>query len=346
MPDHPSARAAEPAFDPDLPTRVYEELLFRSKELLHANDRPRWTQELGTRQRCAEAVAGMAASAIPAFAVLWVASVFFGPLTVIAGILLVMLVLGAFHIHPVVGVLALVAAVLLVSLVVWLGPATVVYSITAGVWLTGAFFSLRYARRNADERIPHVYHERYVLAADLHPVENAMLVRVQDVVDRTETAQEVLGDLFDGDMALRTLREQEWALARLFLRQSLLVADLEQRERAAVSETVLRSLEPQRTSLERVRANAEERVARIESYGRTVAEAVFKQREWEQVQESRDHDDAYEDLLLDSAAAQDQVGTDPEALALRAVRESRDEFVQQALREMRSLSEANNVVGG
>lgn len=343
MPDHPSTRAAEPAYDPDLPTRVHEELQFRHDELLHADDQPRWTQELGTRQRCAEAVAGMVASAIPAFAVLWVSSVFFGPLVVIAGILLVVLVIGAFNIHPVVGVLALAAAVVLVSLVVWLGPATVVYSITAGVWLTGTFFSLRYAWRNADERLPHVYHERYVLAADLHPEENAMLLRVQDVVDVTEAAQEVLDDRFDGEMALRSLREQEWALATLFLRQSRLAADLEQREREAVSEVVLRSLEPQRTSLERVRANAEERVARIESYGWAVAHAVVKQREWEQVLENMDHDEPYKDLLFDSAAAREQGTAVPEDLALRAVRESRDESVQQALREMRSLSDANDV---
>lgn len=336
-----SERAAEPAYDPDLSTRVHEELQLRNDELLRADDRPRWNRELGTRQRCAEAVAGMVASAILAFAVFWLLAVLFVPLVIVGGIVLVA---SGFAYHVFAGVFAVAAAVLIGALIIAFGPQATVVTLTVGFWLVGAFFSVRYARRNADERIPHVYKDRYVVAADLHPAENAMLVRVQDVVDVTEDAQEVLGDLFDGDMALRSLREQEWALATLFLRQSRLAADLEQRERDAVSEVVLESLEPQRTSLKRVRAEAEERVARVESYGRSVAEAVVKQREWEQVHENMDRDGVYKDLLFDSTAAREQGAAVPEDIALRAVREGRDESVQRALREVRRLSEANDVV--
>lgn len=336
-----SESPAEPSYDPDLPTRVHEELQIRHDELLRADDRPRWNRELGTRQRCAEAVAGMVASAVLAFAVFWLLSVFFAPLVIVGGIVLVV---GGFAYHAFAGLFAVAAAVLFGVLMTWAGPQAIIVTLTAGSWLVGVFFSVQYARRNADERIPHVHKDRYVVAADLHPAENAMLVRMQDVVDVTEAAQEVLGDLFDGDTALRSLREQEWALATLFLRQSRLAADLEQRERDAVSEVVLSSLEPQRTSLEQVRADAEERVSRIESYGRSVADAVVKQREWEQVRENMNHDDAYRELLFDATAAQEQGAAGPEDLELRAVRESRDESVQQALREVRWLTEANDVV--
>ncbi|GHD27200.1 hypothetical protein GCM10007147_26060 [Nocardiopsis kunsanensis] len=284
-----SGRCAEPAYDPDLPPRVHEELQFRHDELLRADDEPRWTRELGARQRYVEAVAGIILSIVPALSAFGMLTHFFVPLVIVGG---TVLVVAGFSYHAFAGLLALAAVVLSGVLGTWMGFQAIVLTLTTGVWLLCVFFSLRYAWRNADERIPHVHKNRYVVASDLYPAENALLVRMQDVVDVTEAAQEVLGDLFDGDTALRSLREQEWALATLFLRQSRLAADLERREREAVSEVVLRSLEPQRTSLERVRGNAEERVSRIESYGRFVADAMVKQREWEQVRENMDHDDA------------------------------------------------------
>ncbi|WP_017616439.1 SUR7/PalI family protein [Nocardiopsis salina] len=343
MSDRPSA--AEPAFDPELPQRVYDELQFRHDELLRADDARQWTRELSTGQRWAEALLLSALSAAPALAVFWVAAVFFVPLTIIAGILLVMLVFGAFGHNPIVGFFVLAASTALVSAVVWLGPAATVYTISAGVWLTGTFFGARYALRDAGERIPHVYRDQYVVPADLHPVERGMLARVQVVVDLTESAREILGGEFDATRALRTLHAQEWTLAQLFLRRSHLARDLERREREAVSDAVQRSLDPQRSSLQRVRAEAEERVARIESYGRTVADALVKQREWEQVCENTARDDAYGDLLFETGSAPEQQGEGvPEDNALRAVRENRDESVRQALDEVRWLSESQDML--
>lgn len=113
---------AEPAFDPELPPRVHDELQLRHDELLRTDDDRQWTRELSTGRRWAEGLLLTALGAVPAVAVLWVASAFFLPLTIIAGILLVMLVLGAFGYHPVVGVFALVTSAGLASLVVWLAP--------------------------------------------------------------------------------------------------------------------------------------------------------------------------------------------------------------------------------
>ncbi|MBE2998998.1 UbiA prenyltransferase family protein [Nocardiopsis sp. HNM0947] len=339
------ASPAEPAFDPELPQRVHDELHFRHDELLRAGDERQWTRELSAGQRWTEALLLSALSAVPAFAVLWAASVFFLPLTIIAGILLVMLVFGAFGYNPALGFFVLTASAGLVSLVVWLGPQATVHTISGGVWLAGTFFAARYALRDAGERLPHVYRDHYVVPADLHPVERGMLGRVQVVVDLTESAQENLGGAFDATTALRTLQAQEWALAQLFLRRSHLARDLERREREAVSDAVQRSLDPQRSSLQRVRADAEERVARIESYGRTVADALVKQREWEQVRENLSRDEAYGDLLFDTEGAPEQRGEGvPEDSALRAVRESRDESVRRALDEVRWLSEAQDVL--
>lgn len=225
------------------------------------------------------------------------------------------------------------------------GPQATVHLISGGAWLTGAFFAVRHAVRDAGERIPHVYRDHYVVPADLHPVERGMLGRVQVVVDLTGSAREALGGEFDGGTALRTLHAQEWALAQLFLRRSRLARDLERREREAVSEAVQRSLDPQRSSLQRVRDDAEERVARIESYGRTVADALVKQREWEQLQENRARDDAFGDLLFDPEGAREQQGEGvPGDSALRALLESRDESVRRALDEVRWLSQAQDVL--
>ncbi|MFD6100623.1 hypothetical protein ACFVWN_04975 [Nocardiopsis flavescens] len=167
---------------------------------------------------------------------------------------------------------------------------------------------------------------------DLSEADHAALAAVQHTIDLVERARDAFGggDSLDTDRALEVLRDQEWRIAVLLVRQRELRRAHLRRWQRAGSPRVREALRPQREHLCAVEDAVRARVGQIAEYGRLVERAVEAHREWEQCQEAADSTAAY----AEHRAAASFLGTgSPEVSELAATAEAarrvRDEHVDR-----------------
>ncbi|WP_017598121.1 hypothetical protein [Nocardiopsis lucentensis] len=180
-------------------------------------------------------------------------------------------------------------------------------------------------------RTPDDHEGLAILPDDVSDHDHAHLSAVQRTIDQVASARDELGggDSLDTERALAVLRDQEWRIAKLLVRQrELRRAHLRRWQRAA-SPRVREALKPQREHLNTVDAAVRARVEEITEYGRLVERAVAAHREWEQCQEALDSTAEYAEHLA-SAAFLDTRPTGLGALAVtaEAARRVRDERVR------------------
>lgn len=87
-------------------------------------------------------------------------------------------------------------------------------------------------------------------------------------------------------------------------------------------------------------SNAERRVAEISDYGDKIALAVARQREWDQVQRTLTREEGYGALVRESASNLHSNKYLRSAFDVRALAETRDESVREALSTGRTLTAA------
>ncbi|WP_116243735.1 hypothetical protein [Nocardiopsis sp. FIRDI 009] len=179
-------------------------------------------------------------------------------------------------------------------------------------------------------RTPDDHEGLVILPDDVSDHDHAHLTAVQRTIDRVAAARDELGgDSLDTDRALTVLRDQEWRIAALLVRQrELRRAHLRRWQRAA-SPRVREALKPQREHLNAVDAAVRARVDEITEYGRLVERAVAAHREWEQCQEALDSTAEYTEHLASAAfLATPPADLDGLTATAEAARRVRDERVR------------------
>ncbi|OLT28308.1 hypothetical protein BJF83_15540 [Nocardiopsis sp. CNR-923] len=276
-------------FDPSLPDEVRETLSAAPDALLSAREQPerpgsgaaerKERAPLSTGGRVFLGIALLVLTGLLSGAVLWLTTALMPLIWLIAALLALVGVIMAFRAGGCwIGLLSIVLVVAALVVADLLGSAGVSWLITGVVALLGVLITLSAvlgdgARGTGGFGIDaaeaaRLYHDRYVLPSDLREAELGLLRRVRRARQRIEPASRELGDAFDGLHADLVLREQEWRLARLLLKQSRLRADLHERSQEAVSDVVRASLRPQQDAVD---ASCRALTSRVEAIEPTAA---------------------------------------------------------------------------
>ncbi|GAA1988846.1 hypothetical protein GCM10009799_13180 [Nocardiopsis rhodophaea] len=363
---NPPQRAL-PAFHPDLPNEAITALSSDTSKLLSSNETPGRKSSLPTEQKEREplsnggkvalAVALLILTGLLSGGVLWLTTIIMPLIMGIFALLVLGGIVMAFRAGGCwIGLLSIVLAATLITVVEALGDTGVSWLLTGATALLGLLFTFATlfsdpsqdttggkARKIDPEQAAHHYQGQYIIPADLGDEEIRFLQRVQRARQRVRPAASALGDGFDGQHADMVLRDQEWRLARVLLKQTRLRTDLNKRFNAAVSDTVRSSLQPQHDAINSSREAISSRVEAIEDYVRKIDRAVAAQREWEQIEANIARNDEYGDLLAEATA--DFPGGDhlQSGEELQSIRETRDAAIRQALEAGKWLSNAADV---
>ncbi|MFE3459954.1 hypothetical protein ACFXKD_20610 [Nocardiopsis aegyptia] len=174
------------------------------------------------------------------------------------------------------------------------------------------------------------YHGRYVVPEDVSRDDSELLARLQSAIDSVRAAADLLGDGIGPARDQAWLREQEWSIATSLAQCTELQRDFDERERAAESDRVLASLEPQRRALDSARSAVAERVDRFEAYAERASSAAATYRELLQCEDNERRNDAYLGLITRSVAGSVDGGELGEN-SVRPLQESLDEQVVQTI---------------
>ncbi|WP_017588361.1 DUF308 domain-containing protein [Nocardiopsis ganjiahuensis] len=362
---------ALPVFDPDLSEEVVAALSADPDKLLSADGPrrerkpsartgPKKTKPLTVGDKIALGVILLILTGLLSAAVLWLTTVLMPLIWVIAAVLALGGVVMAFRAGGcLVGLLSIVLTVAALFVAEALGSTGVSWLLTGVTAFLGLALTIATVFSDDNEKTgtgkpdtgkvdtgqaPQLYRDHYVLPSDLGLEEFRFLLRVQQARRCLEPASRELGDAFDGVHADLVLRDQEWRLARLLLKQSRLRADLEERSSAAASDAVRASLRPQQDVIDASRRAVAERVEGIQAYVRKVGLAVTAQREWEQVEANVARNDEYRDLLAEATSSLPGADHLTDGAELQAIREARDTAVREALEAGTWLSNAADPV--